>query len=213
MNVRNAVAVACLALVSGCATPYQSTGFTGGFSETQLAPNVFRIRFNGNGWTSDERASDFALLRAAELSLGAGCKYFGLIDEAQSSSTQVISTPGTSSTYVYGSGNYATTTYNPGSTFFVNKPSASNTVACFSENPHGNLFDAAFLANSIRQKYRMSPIKTDTQIDAEVKAFLDDPKHPHARALATQMSALLNSGEAKDLEQAYRIAVERAGLK
>lgn len=58
-----------LLLLEGCATSHQEKGFTGGYSETQLAPDVFRVNFAGNGYTSSERAQDFALLRAAELSL------------------------------------------------------------------------------------------------------------------------------------------------
>ncbi len=50
--------------LSGCATSYQQRGFAGGYSETQLAPDVFRVNFEGNGYTSSERAQDFALLRA-----------------------------------------------------------------------------------------------------------------------------------------------------
>ncbi len=67
--------------LSGCATSYQQKGFTGGYSETQLAPDVFRVNFQGNGYTSSERAQDFALLRAAELSLERGFRYFALLDE------------------------------------------------------------------------------------------------------------------------------------
>jgi len=56
-------------IIVGCATGYHQNGFTGGFSETRLAPDVFRITFRGNGYTSAERAQDFALLHASELVL------------------------------------------------------------------------------------------------------------------------------------------------
>jgi len=54
--MRTTVAV-LIALLAGCATPYQHRGFTGGFSETQLDENVFQMRFNGND-TYDQRAAD-----------------------------------------------------------------------------------------------------------------------------------------------------------
>src|SRR5437764_1386447 len=64
-------------LFVACATPYQRHGFTGGFSESQLDENVFRVNFRGNGYTSPERAADFTLLRSAELARahedGAAC--------------------------------------------------------------------------------------------------------------------------------------------
>jgi len=47
-------------LLSGCATPYQRQGFfIAGYSETQLAENVFQVSFQGNQNTGRERASDF----------------------------------------------------------------------------------------------------------------------------------------------------------
>jgi hypothetical protein len=54
-------------LVAACATPYQSRGLAGGFSETQLSENMFQVYFRGNGYTREERVDDFALLRSAEL--------------------------------------------------------------------------------------------------------------------------------------------------
>src|SRR5438128_1156200 len=89
-------------LLSGCATSYQSNGFTGGYSETRLAPDVFRVVFNGNGYTSGERAQDFALLRASDLTIQGGCSYFAIIDEKNSTSTSSFTTPGHAQTTAYG---------------------------------------------------------------------------------------------------------------
>ena len=62
------LSVLAIALVlSACATTYQSESFSGGFSETQLDKNVFRVSFQGNGYTRAERAEEMALLRSAEL--------------------------------------------------------------------------------------------------------------------------------------------------
>ena len=63
-----AAASASLVLVA-CATAYQPQSFSGGFSETQLDKNVFRVSFKGNGYTNAERAEEMALLRSAELAL------------------------------------------------------------------------------------------------------------------------------------------------
>ena len=89
------VAIAAVVFASGCATPYQSNSLTGGFSDTRLAPDVFRVTFRGNGYTSDERAQDFAMLRAAELSLQHGFTCFAIFDERHSSTPFSVSTPGT----------------------------------------------------------------------------------------------------------------------
>ena len=77
-------------LVTSCATAYRKVGLTGGFSETQLSENVFQVSFRGNGYTSRERASDFALLRSSELSLLNGYRYFIIIEAGQSSSLSSI---------------------------------------------------------------------------------------------------------------------------
>lgn len=73
--------------VSGCATthslvvgspyqPYNRWNIAGGYSETRLAPDIVRVVFHGNSSTSEERAKDLALLRAADLSLQSGFPFF-----------------------------------------------------------------------------------------------------------------------------------------
>jgi hypothetical protein len=147
-------------LLSGCATSYQSSGSTGGYSETQLDENVFKISFRGNGFTGRERVADFALLRSAELSLQNGYKYFVVIDENSYTSNSTYTTPTTSNTTanVYGSGNYAyanatTTTYG-GQTYNVSKPSSSSTIVCFKEKPENTFsYNASFIYKNITKKY------------------------------------------------------------
>lgn len=154
--------IAGVILVSGCATPYHPAGFMGGFSETQLAPDVFRVTFRGNGYTSDERAQDFAMLRASELSLQNGFTCFAIIDERDSSTPFTVSTPGHSYTTgtAYVSGNNVSytghTTYSPGYTFTFFKPKTGLLFRCFQAKPDAIFtFDASFLKNSVRQKYRL----------------------------------------------------------
>jgi len=154
------IAIAAIAL-SGCATPYQRVGFTGGYSETQLGDNIFQVSFRGNGYTSRERASDFALLRSAELALEHEFRYFVIIESEKGTKIGTYTTPSTSYTTgsAYGYGNYAygsatTTTYG-GQTYIISKPRATNTILCFKEKPeiNGLVFDAKFVINSIRKKY------------------------------------------------------------
>ena len=64
--------LAFLTLVVGCSTTYQSKGLTGGYSDTQLSQDVFRVNFAGNAYTSGEKAQDYTLLRAAQLTLTNG---------------------------------------------------------------------------------------------------------------------------------------------
>jgi hypothetical protein len=148
--------------ISGCATEYQGTSFTGGYSDTQLAPDAFQIRFSGNGFTSPERAQDFALLRAADLTLGHGFRYFAIANSAEGGSTSSITLPGSSYTTAnvtgYGNSAYgsAVTTYTPPTNIPVFKPRAGLLIRCFQQQPPAAyVFDAQFLSRSIRTKYGM----------------------------------------------------------
>jgi len=147
--------VAAIAL-GGCATAYQSEGFTGGFSETQLAPDVFRVTFKGNAFTDQEKATDFVLLRTAEIALENGFQYFVIIDASQFAVQGSYTTPPTATTNVnldtngYGT---ATTTMYGGQTYNYSKPRSSNTIVYYVEKPQGLPYSADFIVGSIKEKY------------------------------------------------------------
>lgn len=164
LGLVSVLAISCFAscLITGCATSYHSSGFTGGYSDTQLAPDVFRVHFRGNAHTSKERAQDFAMLRAADLCLEHHFTCFAVMGQNDSSSAYNFTTAGQSYTTgtAYASGNSATysgsTSYYPGQTYTLYKPDSGLTVRCFKTKPDGvYAFDAQFLERSIRQKYGM----------------------------------------------------------
>lgn len=149
--------------VGGCATGYQSKGLTGGFTETQLDTNVWKINFVGNGYTSGERAEDFAMLRSAEIALVNGFTHFAFISSRTNIDTSSITTPTTSYTSASANingnniaGNATTRTYG-GDTFSISKPSANNTVMMFKGKPNTNAmtYDANFICNSLGKKYEI----------------------------------------------------------
>jgi hypothetical protein len=79
MGIREIIGAATLGVsLLGCATGYHSTGATGGFQETQLGPAIYQVRFNGNAYTSNDRASEFLMRRCAEVALEHGKRYFVL---------------------------------------------------------------------------------------------------------------------------------------
>ncbi|MDI6775402.1 MAG: hypothetical protein QME60_08455 [Verrucomicrobiota bacterium] len=89
--------VICIAaILCGCTTPYQKTGVTGGYSETRLQENVFTVNFRGNGYTSRERAQDFAMLRCADITLGNGFKFFAIADSSADEKTMMYHSGGSS---------------------------------------------------------------------------------------------------------------------
>jgi hypothetical protein len=69
-------------VVVGCATPYQSLGMRGGYSEIQLNQRAYEVNFAGNGYSSPGYVRTMATRRAAELTLAAGLTHFLVVDDA-----------------------------------------------------------------------------------------------------------------------------------
>lgn len=150
--MRVTIVVLLITVFSGCATAYQPKGFTGGYSVIKLGEKSFQITFDGNFSTSLERASDFSLLRSAEMALANGFRYFIIVDSEN--------------TYATGRGeisygNYAyrsVTTRNYGREAPSNSaPTTTKTIHCYKERPemNGLAFDAEFYTRSIKQKYQI----------------------------------------------------------
>ena len=102
------------------------------------------------------------MLRAAELSLQHGFACFAILDQSNTTTAHSFSTPGeaytTGSVHAYG--NTATysgyTTYTPGQTYTFYKPKTGLLIRCFHTKPEAIFtFDAAFLQQSIKQKYEI----------------------------------------------------------
>jgi hypothetical protein len=75
--------VMAAAVLTACATPYAERGLLGGFSAIELKPDVWRVRFQGNGYTSRETAQTFWLNRCAELTLEKGYTAFEILSDMQ----------------------------------------------------------------------------------------------------------------------------------
>ena len=151
-----------LMFLVGCATPYGSSkgNFLGGFSETQLGEDAFNITFKGNAFIDRETVANYTLLRSAEIALAHGFRYFVIIDSEKYSKSGSYTTPVTSSTTAtaYGNTISGSTRYYGGQTFVYKKPHASNTIVCFRSKPDlaGLIYDANFLAKSLKSKYSIT---------------------------------------------------------
>lgn len=84
-----ALAIVLAALTAGCATyptPYQpyvpegGPGIHGGYSDQQLAPDRYIVRFHGNEFTSRERVEGGLLYRSAQLAVQNGYDSFVMVD-------------------------------------------------------------------------------------------------------------------------------------
>ena len=153
------ISVVGIALVlSGCATSYQPQGLTGGFSETQLDTNMYRVTFEGNGFTDRQRSQDFTLLRSAELTLQHGYKYFVIINANQSSRYSSYTTPSRTNVdaTVYGNSISGTATTYGGHTEVITKPSNSNTFVMYKTKPKSFSYNAKFIIASLKNQYKLN---------------------------------------------------------
>jgi len=66
-------------VVASCSTPYQSSGFTGGFDQKELEPGIWRIEFGGNGFTTAETVQTYWLYRVSQLTLEKGYEGFEIL--------------------------------------------------------------------------------------------------------------------------------------
>lgn len=124
----------------GCATGYEPVGWfeKGGYSEIQLAENVFEVRFLGNRYTDSARASDFALLRSAEVVLAHGFRFFVVTGGDDSVRTRVVA--------------------NEVSLNTIQWPTTRNTIVCYRERPRDAgpsavVLDAGMVRRSVRAKW------------------------------------------------------------
>jgi hypothetical protein len=148
--VRTGLVVISLFLAA-CASQYQDQGFSGGFSDNQISNDTFDVVFNGNGYTSRQRASDLNLLRSAELTLESGFSHFIILDRSASVDRSTsVTTSNTMVTGGYGSMN--ATSF--GTTIPISKPSSQNRIRCFKEKPEGVFsYDAQIVYKNLSEIY------------------------------------------------------------
>ncbi|MEZ5492003.1 MAG: hypothetical protein R3F50_17080 [Gammaproteobacteria bacterium] len=118
--MRALISIVMAAMLTSCATDYSQYYIwnTGGFTETELQPNLFNVRFRGNELTSLEPASEFSMLRAAELCLARGMTFMEILDStAEQRESGYTPGPSTTNANETAIGNSvfvnSTTTYNP----------------------------------------------------------------------------------------------------
>ncbi len=177
-QIQTIAIVGSLLVLSGCETPYQPNGLLGGYSDTELAPDLYQIIVRGDDIATMERVQDFALLRASELTIQHGFSYFAIVNQSNATSVSSVTTPGHADTTVQGSGQSsgnvylnpygasysdtssadvsAHTTYTPPQTHYIYWPKTGLLVKAFQTKPAGFFtFDAAFLQQSLKKKYRI----------------------------------------------------------
>jgi hypothetical protein len=78
------LSVAAIAVsLASCATPYAQQGITGGFDAQELRPDVYRVSFGGNGFTTKETVQVYWLYRCAQLAIEKGFGGFEILSDMQ----------------------------------------------------------------------------------------------------------------------------------
>lgn len=100
---KKSLAVAAALVLSGtlaaCATPtpYQPNipgqASSGGYSETRIERDRYRVNFAGNSMTSRETVEGYLLYRAAELTLQEGYDTFSIVDRHTDKDTRTYADP------------------------------------------------------------------------------------------------------------------------
>jgi hypothetical protein len=139
--------VCAFALLSGCGSPY---GSLGGFSETKIAPAIYRVSFSPYGYTPWDLAYQAGLLRCATLTMQNGYRYFGVLAIENYGSGNSFSLPGNS--YTYGTANAggfynANTAYNPPQSFSIIWPQPVLTIRMLKDPIPGVTLDAEIIRN------------------------------------------------------------------
>ena len=67
--------------LAACATAYQQDSITGGFDAKELRPDVYRVSFQGNGFTTRETVQTYWLNRCAELAIEKGFAGFEILTD------------------------------------------------------------------------------------------------------------------------------------
>ena len=164
MKTSNILALiyAITALLVGCATPYQRIGTdeTGGYSSKRLAENRFEVSFHANGFTTPQKAYDYAFLRAAEVTLEYRFTHFVVEGEESDSSTSMVPMGSTSNTtgYVSPYGNFSGTTFTTYNSMPIHKPGYVFVIACFEGEPqgrYGKIYDATTVVAELKNKHKI----------------------------------------------------------
>ncbi len=130
MPLSRLVFVALLAL-AGCATGYRPENANGGYSETQIDRNVFRVTFKGNIRVDQAQTNEMALLRSAEVTLANGFAWFVTSGNASTGSAVSLATN------------------------VVTIPATTITIVCFETRPEttGPVYDAREVVTRLGPKY------------------------------------------------------------
>ena len=168
------VSVSALLLASCASLQQRSFSSLGQFEDFQLNDQLYRVRYVGNGYTSQSEAEQITLLQAARITLQNGFRYFAVVEDGSVSRVvpqQRAWNAGVSVYGGYGSGYYYPYSYNSGwylhdrfqSAYFSNwdfmdRVQVNYTIAVTqTKSNQQTQFDAQTILRSLGSRYRLNP--------------------------------------------------------
>lgn len=160
-----------LADLSGCAhkrdhyRPYDIINY----DVTHLDPTAYRVTVRGGKNTSTQKVEDLNLYRSARISLFDGYPYFIIVGSRTAEREKYQSAPMTATTSHIGASSF--TTISGGNLITTVEPSATNIIVLFKDRPtnvNGVVYDAAFIMNSIGEKYGMPISLLESEPDPKI---------------------------------------------
>ncbi len=136
-------------ILTGCSTPYQDMGLSGGVAAFPMTANTYRIEARGNGYTLATSISDYVMLKAAETTKAAGGTHFLTISNSDASTTASIVLPGEAQTRFVGDAAY--TTYSPPTSIPIFKPGENTYIRVLTIAPGQPVPQGAMSADEIIQ--------------------------------------------------------------
>ena len=131
-GMRLIVLIFACSLLFGCAaTGYHPAKdhFSGGYTDLKVGPGMHRISFEGNAYITGEKAYQYTLFRAAEITKQNNCDWFEIIDTNEMSRRDFAGFLG-----------------------YVEKPRNSIVIKLFKEEPPKNAYSADEILKSITIK-------------------------------------------------------------
>ena len=125
---------------------------------------MFEVKFRGNGGVKPKVASDYALLRAAEVSLEHNFPYFSILGERAETKTDYANmgsnsyTTGNITNYGGGYSSFSGTTTTTTSTIPIVKPTKIVRIRCYASPPGGHagkVYRASDVRSELRTKYKI----------------------------------------------------------
>ncbi len=120
-----------------------------GFYDNKIQDGVYKVGYTGG---TQQNAEDLVLLRAADVTLENGYKYFVVQEQANTTKTNTSYTP--LMPYKYKGNTYLTGGY----TSTSEMPEVSRIIECHHDKPYNSkavVYDAQQIRSNLRQKYKL----------------------------------------------------------